>query len=64
MAKDIVCQPGPNRLGRRDKIASLAEFPFSITEQINFNSSHMISSALVDRYPAEDGGRQLNKHEC
>lgn len=45
-------QPGPKRLGRRDKMASFAEFPYSTTEQMNLNNSHMIPLASVDRYPA------------
>ena len=33
-------------------MASFAEFPFSTTEQMNLNNSHMIPLASVDKYPA------------
>lgn len=36
-------------------MASFAEFPFSTTEQMNFNSSHMIPLELVDKYPTTQG---------
>jgi len=41
--------PGPNKLGRMDRIALSAEFPFSITEHINSSSSHIMPPGLVDK---------------
>ena len=55
--------PGPNKLGKMERIALLAESPFSITEHTNSNSSHMMAPGLVDKYPEEYAcdGRPVNR---